>query len=188
MNTSEKDPTLDAIFDRRLNYEQAQVELRDAVEAARAAGQSWELVARELGTTRQAAWERYAGQVCSTSCEADLSLPPEWGDELTLRADPLEDPDAPHPTFVIPAARALELARVLVDGGRFERADGNSVTRRLKLTADYDENPCGPVALASIVVAWSLSGGGYELHGAMDAPAAHALAAELGRRVVANDR
>jgi len=43
----------------RANLEQAKTDLREAVEQARAAGDSWTVIGAALETTRQAAYQRF---------------------------------------------------------------------------------------------------------------------------------
>ena len=59
MKPSPTDPVLAAVGDCRCRVEDANRELEQAVLAALAAGHSWELVSRELLTSKQAAWERF---------------------------------------------------------------------------------------------------------------------------------
>lgn len=47
------------IVTARMNVEDAERELRDAVEAARDAGDSWTVIGAAMGTTRQAAYQRF---------------------------------------------------------------------------------------------------------------------------------
>jgi hypothetical protein len=54
---------LDFVQALRMIRETADSALPDAVALARHHGDSWETVARKLGTTRQAAWERYGARV-----------------------------------------------------------------------------------------------------------------------------
>lgn len=48
------------IIEARKGVESAEEELRDAVAAARAAGDSWTVIGAALGTTKQAAFQRFA--------------------------------------------------------------------------------------------------------------------------------
>lgn len=48
------------IIEARKGVESADKELRDAVAAARAAGDSWTAIGAALGTTKQAAFQRFA--------------------------------------------------------------------------------------------------------------------------------
>lgn len=59
-------PARDAVHFRRIitarkAVADAEQELRDAVKAARAAGDSWTVIGAALDTTRQAAFQRFAG-------------------------------------------------------------------------------------------------------------------------------
>ena len=59
-------PARDAVYFRRIlgarrGIAAAEPELRDAVEAARNAGDSWTVIASALDTTRQAARQRFGG-------------------------------------------------------------------------------------------------------------------------------
>jgi uncharacterized membrane protein YccC len=47
------------IIRAREQIETAEQELRDAVAAAREAGDSWTIIGAALGVTRQSAWERF---------------------------------------------------------------------------------------------------------------------------------
>jgi hypothetical protein len=69
------DPTTldirDAVHFRRIiaarkGVEDAEQELRDAVAAAREAGDSWTLIGAALGTTKQAAYQRFGQQRSSS--------------------------------------------------------------------------------------------------------------------------
>ena len=51
------------IIAARKALEAAQQELRDAVAAARSAGDSWTVVGAAMGTTKQAAYQRFARDV-----------------------------------------------------------------------------------------------------------------------------
>jgi 3-keto-L-gulonate-6-phosphate decarboxylase len=51
------------IIAARKALEAAQQELRDAVAAARSAGDSWTVVGAAMGTTKQAAYQRFAHDV-----------------------------------------------------------------------------------------------------------------------------
>ena len=48
------------IIEARKGLESADKELRDAVAAARAAGDSWTVIGAAMGTTKQAAFQRFA--------------------------------------------------------------------------------------------------------------------------------
>lgn len=48
------------IIEARKGLEAADRELRDAVAAARAAGDSWRVIGAAMGTTRQAAFQRFS--------------------------------------------------------------------------------------------------------------------------------
>ena len=48
------------IIEARKGVESAEAELRDAVAAARAAGDSWTVIGAALGTSKQAAFQRFA--------------------------------------------------------------------------------------------------------------------------------
>jgi protein tyrosine phosphatase (PTP) superfamily phosphohydrolase (DUF442 family) len=48
------------IIQARKDLEAAERELRDAVAAARAAGDSWTVIGAAMGTTKQAAFQRFA--------------------------------------------------------------------------------------------------------------------------------
>ena len=48
------------IIEARKGLESAEMELRDAVTAARAAGDSWTVIGAALGTSKQAAFQRFA--------------------------------------------------------------------------------------------------------------------------------
>jgi hypothetical protein len=47
------------IIEAREGLEAAEQELRDAVAAARAAGDSWTIIGAAMGTTKQAAYQRF---------------------------------------------------------------------------------------------------------------------------------
>jgi hypothetical protein len=47
------------IIEARKGLDAAEKELRDAVAAARDAGDSWTMIGAALGTTKQAAWQRF---------------------------------------------------------------------------------------------------------------------------------
>jgi hypothetical protein len=51
------------IIAARKALEAAQQELRDAVAAARSAGDSWAVVGAAMGTTKQAAYQRFAHDI-----------------------------------------------------------------------------------------------------------------------------
>ncbi len=48
------------IIDAKKDLEAADKELRDAVAAARAAGDSWTVIGAAMGTTKQAAFQRFS--------------------------------------------------------------------------------------------------------------------------------
>lgn len=54
------DTALDAITAALEQRRTAERDLVESVRRARRAGHSWAEIARQLGTTRQAAWERFA--------------------------------------------------------------------------------------------------------------------------------
>lgn len=53
------EPALAEVYAAQLAASQADRTLETAVSAARAAGHSWEQIGDALGTSRQAAWERF---------------------------------------------------------------------------------------------------------------------------------
>jgi hypothetical protein len=57
------------IIAARKALEAAQRELRDAVAAARDAGDSWTVIGAAMGTTKQAAFQRFAKDVEQTASE-----------------------------------------------------------------------------------------------------------------------
>jgi DNA invertase Pin-like site-specific DNA recombinase len=59
MASGEQHHELGAVERAQVTVEEAERERRAAVIAARAAGASWTAIATALGTTRQAAWERF---------------------------------------------------------------------------------------------------------------------------------
>jgi hypothetical protein len=54
---------LDQLHDARVQRDTATIRVNDLVRWAREDGASWEEIAKELGVTRQAAWERYGPKV-----------------------------------------------------------------------------------------------------------------------------
>ena len=87
LNSVEPDSLRDAEHFRRIiaarhNLAAAEKELHDAVSAARKAGDSWTIIGAAMGTTRQAAFQRFGN---STSIEIQKSVArrrrPDWADE-----------------------------------------------------------------------------------------------------------
>lgn len=65
------------ILSARADFEEAEIELRDAVNAARAAGDSWVVIAAALGSSPRAAFRRFGttdASVDDPHTDADLTF------------------------------------------------------------------------------------------------------------------
>ncbi|MEV0409692.1 hypothetical protein AB0I68_02500 [Streptomyces sp. NPDC050448] len=85
----------------RVGAEEASRLLREAVQGARAAGHSWDMVGRVLGVSRQAAQQRFAGKAAA----AGPSAPP------------VEGPDAPKRRKLAPLS-AFDEMTALAEAGQ----------------------------------------------------------------------